>query len=185
MPPAGCIHCSECFTGCKHNAKNTTTTNYLYLAEQNGAEVHPLTTVTSVDKDGKGGYVVETERSNGKLRKGRRRFTAEQVVFAAAALGTQKLLHKLRADGTLPELSPRLAMSSVVRFVVVEDEQIAAEIGELRGVLHRGRRGNDLHVSGRLARGAVGAEIRACLLGQCRGCGRDGCRGSHRQQHWR
>ena len=30
---AGCIHCSECFTGCKHNAKNTTTTNYLYLAE--------------------------------------------------------------------------------------------------------------------------------------------------------
>ena len=45
---AGCIHCSECFTGCKHNAKNTTTTNYLYLAEENGAEVHPLTTVTSV-----------------------------------------------------------------------------------------------------------------------------------------
>ena len=105
---AGCIHCSECFTGCKHNAKNVTTTNYLYLAEQAGAEVHPLTTVTSVEADGSGGYVVETERSNGKLRKGRRTFTAEQVVFAAAALGTQKLLHRLRDDGTLPELSPRL-----------------------------------------------------------------------------
>jgi len=108
---AGCIHCSECFTGCKHNAKNTTTTNYLYLAEQNGAEVHPLTTVTSVRRigaAGKGGYVVETERSNGKLRKGRRTFTAEQVVFAAAALGTQKLLHRLRDEGILPELSPRL-----------------------------------------------------------------------------
>ncbi|KRA32399.1 MULTISPECIES: GMC oxidoreductase [unclassified Nocardioides] len=104
---AGCIHCSECFTGCKHNAKNTTGKNYLYLAEQNGAEVHALTTVTSVRKDGDG-YVVETERSNGRLRKGRRTFTAQQVVFAAAALGTQKLLHKLRDDGTLPELSPRL-----------------------------------------------------------------------------
>ncbi|WP_183099263.1 GMC oxidoreductase [Nocardioides pelophilus] len=107
---AGCIHCSECFTGCKHNAKNTTTTNYLYLAEQNGAEVHPLTTVTSVEPNhaaGKG-YVIETERSNGKLRKGRRTFTAEQVVFAAAALGTQKLLHRLRDEGTLPQLSPRL-----------------------------------------------------------------------------
>ncbi|WP_182376841.1 GMC family oxidoreductase [Nocardioides sp. WS12] len=104
---SGCIHCSECFTGCKHNAKNTTDKNYLYLAEQNGAEVHPLTTVTSVRKDGDG-YVVETERSNGKLRKGRRTFTAQQVVFAAAALGTQKLLHQLRDDGTLPELSPRL-----------------------------------------------------------------------------
>jgi cholesterol oxidase len=106
---SGCIHCSECFTGCKHNAKNTTTTNYLYLAEKNGAEVHPLTTVTSVRRDdARQGYVVETERSNGKLRKGRRTFTAEHVVFAAAALGTQKLLHKLRDDGTLPDLSPRL-----------------------------------------------------------------------------
>jgi cholesterol oxidase len=104
---AGCIHCSECFTGCKHNAKNTTTLNYLYLAEQKGAEVHPLTTVTSVQADGAGGYTVETQRSSG-LRKGKRTFTAGQVVFAAAALGTQKLLHKLRADGTLPELSPRL-----------------------------------------------------------------------------
>ncbi|GAB3861025.1 GMC family oxidoreductase [Nocardioides maradonensis] len=105
---AGCIHCSECFTGCKHNAKNTTTMNYLHLAEKNGAEVHPLTTVTSVRPDGSGGYVIDTVRSNGKLRKGRRTFTAEQVVFAAAALGTQKLLHRLRDSGTLPHLSPRL-----------------------------------------------------------------------------
>ena len=105
---SGCIHCSECFTGCKHNAKNTTTTNYLHLAEANGAEVHPLTTVTSVEPDGTGGYVIETVRSNGKLRRGRRTFTAEQVVFAAAALGTQKLLHQLRKNGTLKDLSPRL-----------------------------------------------------------------------------
>ena len=34
------MHCARCFTGCPHNAKNTTTTNYLYLAEQAGAEVH-------------------------------------------------------------------------------------------------------------------------------------------------
>ncbi|APE35167.1 cholesterol oxidase [Nocardia mangyaensis] len=105
---AGCIHCSECFTGCKHNAKNTTTLNYLHLAESKGAQVHPLTTVTSVAPDGQGGYRVETVQSNGWLRKQRRTFSAEQVVFAAAALGTQKLLHKLRGDGTLPALSPRL-----------------------------------------------------------------------------
>lgn len=105
---AGCIHCSECFTGCKHNAKNTTTLNYLHLAESNGAQVHPLTTVTSVAPDGDGGYRVETVQSNGWVRKQRRTFTAQQVVFAAAALGTQKLLHKLRGDGTLPELSARV-----------------------------------------------------------------------------
>jgi len=104
----GCIHCSECFTGCRHNAKNTTTTNYLHLAEAKGAEVHPLTTVTAVRDDGQGGYVVDTQRSNGRLRKRRRTFSCEQVVFAAAALGTQKLLHTLKEDGTLPGLSDRL-----------------------------------------------------------------------------
>ncbi|WP_336082618.1 GMC family oxidoreductase [Nocardia sp. SSK8] len=105
---AGCIHCSECFTGCKHNAKNTTTLNYLHLAESKGAQVHPLTTVTAVVPDGQGGYRVETKQSNGWIRKQRRTFTAQQVVFAAAALGTQKLLHALRKDGTLPQLSPRV-----------------------------------------------------------------------------
>ncbi|UGT55827.1 GMC oxidoreductase [Nocardia asteroides] len=105
---AGCIHCSECFTGCKHNAKNTTTVNYLHLAESLGAQVHPLTTVTSVAPDGDGGYRIETVASDRQFRKNRRTFTAKEVVFAAAALGTQKLLHKLRADGTLPRLSPRV-----------------------------------------------------------------------------
>jgi cholesterol oxidase len=105
---AGCIHCSECFTQCKHNAKNTTTRNYLYLAEQAGAEVFPLTTATVVRPLDAGGYAVETVRSNGRLRRNERTFTAEQVVFAAAALGTAKLLHKLKDDGVLPHLSDRL-----------------------------------------------------------------------------
>lgn len=105
---AGCIGCAECLTGCRHNAKNTTEKNYLHLAEQAGAEVRPLTTVTSVKPDDQGGYVVETRRSDGRLRKGRRTFSAEQVVFAAAALGTQKLLHQLKRDGVLANLSPRL-----------------------------------------------------------------------------
>ena len=39
-----CINCGACMTGCRHNAKNTLVKNYLYLAEQAGAEVHPLTT---------------------------------------------------------------------------------------------------------------------------------------------
>ncbi|MFB8276039.1 GMC oxidoreductase [Nocardia colli] len=104
----GCVHCAQCFTGCPNNAKNTTTTNYLYLAEQAGAEVHPLTTATSVRPRPDGGYTIETERSDRWIRKQRKTFTAEQVVFAGAALGTQKLLHKMRDDAVLPNLSPRL-----------------------------------------------------------------------------
>ena len=37
-----------------------------------------------------------------------RTFTAEHVVFSAGTYGTQSLLHRLRVEGALPELSPRL-----------------------------------------------------------------------------
>ena len=105
---AGCTHCARCFTGCPNNAKNTTETNYLYLAEKLGTKIHPLTTVTAVKPRPGGGYDVETQRSNGKLRKGRKTFTAQQVVFSAAARGTQDLLHKMKDEGVLPDISPRL-----------------------------------------------------------------------------
>ena len=39
---------------------------------------------------------------------GRRTFVADQVVFSAGTWGTQSLLHRLRADGVLAGLSPRL-----------------------------------------------------------------------------
>ncbi|GAB2681809.1 GMC oxidoreductase [Nocardia goodfellowii] len=104
----GCVHCAQCFTGCPHNAKNTTPTNYLYLAEQAGAEVHALTTATAVRPLPEGGYAIDTARPDRWIRKQPRTFTAQQVVFAGAALGTQKLLHKMRDERVLPELSPRL-----------------------------------------------------------------------------
>jgi cholesterol oxidase len=103
-----CTHCGECMTGCRHNAKNTTVKNYLYLAEKAGATVHPLTTVTAIEPLETGGYAVHTVRTGGKLRRGRRTFTADQVVLSAAALGTQRLLHRMRDEGRLPHLSPRL-----------------------------------------------------------------------------
>lgn len=105
---AGCIFCTQCLTGCPNNAKNTTETNYLYLAEHAGAQIHPLTTVTDVRPRPDGGYDVFTVRSGRWIRKAAQRFTAEHVVFSAAALGTQKLLHKLRDCGSLPGISPRL-----------------------------------------------------------------------------
>ncbi|RSN42772.1 cholesterol oxidase [Amycolatopsis sp. WAC 04197] len=104
-----CTHCGECMTGCRVGAKNTTVKNYLYLAEKAGAEVHPLTTAVSVRPIG-GGYAVDTVRTGRWLRKAKRTFTAEQVVFAAASLGTQRLLHSLKDSGILPELSPRLGL---------------------------------------------------------------------------
>jgi len=104
---AGCLDCGACMTGCRHNAKNTLTKNYLFLAERAGAEIHPLSTVTSVRPFPTGGYGVEV-RPTDRRRGARRVLTAEQVVFAASTLGTQKLLHRMRDEGHLPNISGQL-----------------------------------------------------------------------------
>ena len=63
-----CLGCGECMTGCRHNAKNTLVKNYLYLAEQNGATVLPLTTVTRVRPRDGGGYDVRVRYTKAKAR---------------------------------------------------------------------------------------------------------------------
>jgi cholesterol oxidase len=109
-----CIGCGECMSGCRHNAKNTLVKNYLYLAEQNGAKVLPLTTVTRVAPREGGGYDVHVRFTKAKLasRSARRVLSAEQVVFAASSLGTQRLLHRMRDEGHLPKISERLGYLS-------------------------------------------------------------------------
>ncbi len=109
-----CLGCGECMTGCRHNAKNTLVKNYLYLAEQKGARVHPLTTVERVRPLEDGGYAVDVRFTKAKVRRKavRRTLTAEQVVFSASALGTQRLLFKMRDQGHLPKLSQRLGFLS-------------------------------------------------------------------------
>ncbi|KRD43222.1 cholesterol oxidase [Cellulomonas sp. Root930] len=101
----GCLECGECMTGCRHGAKNTLPTNYLYLAERAGARVVAETTVTSVRPRGPE-WEVRTRRTG--RRGGARTVTADQVVVAAGTWGTQELLHRMKADGTLPGLSDRL-----------------------------------------------------------------------------
>jgi cholesterol oxidase len=104
----GCTECGSCMTGCRVGAKNTLVKNYLYLAEQAGAEVMPLTTVTGVRPAPGGGYEVITRRTGGKLRRKETVLTADQVVFAAGTYGTQKLMLAMKEDRMLPKLSDRI-----------------------------------------------------------------------------
>ncbi|MFY1673221.1 FAD-dependent oxidoreductase [Plantactinospora sp. WMMB334] len=105
----GCLHCGACMTGCRHGAKNSLVKNYLWLAERLGAEIRPLTTATAIRPAPSGtGYEVETVRTGAWPRRHRRRIRAGQVVVAAGAVQTQRLLHRMRATGALPQLSPRL-----------------------------------------------------------------------------
>jgi cholesterol oxidase len=105
----GCTECGACMTGCRPGAKNTLVKNYLYLAEQAGTVVHPLTTVTRISPRPGGGWEVEAVRTGAwRERRTVRRWTCDQVVLAAGTFGTQRLLHAMKDDGTLPVLSPRL-----------------------------------------------------------------------------
>ena len=109
-----CVACGDCMTGCKYNAKNTLVKNYLYLAEQQGAKVMPLSTVTRVRPGAGGGYEVTLKFTKARraTSASTRTITGEQVVFAAAAIGTQKLLHTMKVQGHLPKLSERLGFLS-------------------------------------------------------------------------
>ncbi|MDL2077728.1 GMC family oxidoreductase [Streptomyces sp. GXMU-J15] len=103
-----CTECGECMTGCRHGAKNTLNENYLYLAEQAGAVVHPMTTVVAVTEDSQGGYAVTTLPTDRKKKGKGRVFKARRVVLAAGTYGTQTLLHRMKATRNLPHLSPKL-----------------------------------------------------------------------------
>jgi cholesterol oxidase len=107
----GCTHCGGCMVGCKVGAKNTLDRNYLYLAERNGAVVHPEQEAWSLRELPGGGYEVQARRPG--TRAGSRgahetTYTADQVVLSSAVLGTLKLLFTMQEQGKLPKLSPKL-----------------------------------------------------------------------------
>ena len=108
---AGCTECGSCMTGCRRGAKNMLTENYLFLAERAGARIMPLTTVTALRPRPGGGWEL-TARNTGPARGPARTLTARQVVLAAGAYGTQRLLHRMRAAGVLPGLSARLGVAT-------------------------------------------------------------------------
>lgn len=107
----GCTECGNCMVGCRVGAKNTLMKNYLALAERLGATIEPLRTVVDVRPvPGTTAYQITTEATGAWVRKDRRTITTEQVVFAAGAWGTQRLLHRLKDTQALPRLSARLGV---------------------------------------------------------------------------
>ncbi len=130
----GCTHCGGCMTGCRFNAKNTLVKNYLFLAERAGAAVLPLTTVTAVRPASAGGYRVHTVRTGAWWRRQPAVIEADQVIFAAGALGTQRLLHRMRASGDLPHLSERLGALTRTNSESILGATVPARAARTRGV---------------------------------------------------
>jgi cholesterol oxidase len=107
----GCLQCGSCMTGCRHNAKNTLPKNYLGLAEKAGAKVFPEHTAMKTEQSLDGSWKVIARKSAAWFG-GKRSFTAAHVVVAAGTYNTQKLLHKMKLDGTLPKISDQLGKLS-------------------------------------------------------------------------
>jgi len=106
----GCLECGCCMTGCRYGAKNTLVKNYLGLAESNGAQVIPMTTVKGFEQRPDGLWEVRTVRTGSWLRRDRRTYTADYLILAAGTWGTQHLLFKMRDAGKLARLSKQLGV---------------------------------------------------------------------------
>ncbi|HEU4990342.1 MAG TPA: GMC family oxidoreductase, partial [Gemmatimonadaceae bacterium] len=110
----GCIHCGACMVGCRHNAKNTLPKNYLYFAEQHGAEIRAECAVRDIrpldgaQPDG-ARYEVIYRRSTAIVPMASTTVRARHVIVAAGALGTLRLLFRCRdVTRSLPRISARL-----------------------------------------------------------------------------
>lgn len=101
----GCNYCGGCMTGCRVGAKNTLDKNYLYLAQQLGADVLAENEVFDVVPNSDG-YQVKFKRST-RFFKSKKTVRAKGIVFSGGVLGTVKLLLKLKRK-SLPGLSHRL-----------------------------------------------------------------------------
>jgi cholesterol oxidase len=121
---AGCTHCGGCMVGCRYNAKNTLPKNYLYFAEERGAEIKPEVEVIDVRPLTKRQlrkvlkdhplliqdirYKI-TYRTSTTLFKRKETVYAANVIFSAGVMGTMNLLLKLRdVKWSLPKLSRKL-----------------------------------------------------------------------------
>lgn len=110
--------------GCRHGAKNTLVKNYLWFAQQKGAQiiaerkvvdVRPAETgrVTKTDggnvHHGDMRYEVHTVRSTAWFQKETKVYRARNVVFAAGVLGTVNLLLRCKhVTKSLPKISDML-----------------------------------------------------------------------------
>ena len=112
-----CTHCGACMVGCRYNAKNTLPKNYLYFAERGGAEVRAECEVRDIqplegDPSDGARYVVSYRQSTARLFRSETTVRTRNVIIAAGALGTQRLLFRCRdVTRSLGALSPRLGDS--------------------------------------------------------------------------
>lgn len=104
-----CVHLGNCDIGCEANARNTLDLNYLYVAQNKGAEIRDSHLVDFLEPV-QGGFKVHFEKLAGGSRTPCTE-TATAVFVCAGSLGSTELLLRCRnVKKTLPNISARLGM---------------------------------------------------------------------------
>lgn len=141
---AGCNFCGGCMVGCRFNAKNTLDKNYLYFAQKNGAKIKSESEVYEViplnGTTGENGYKVKWKSSTRFLKK-KGHLTCRNIVFAGGALGTLKLLLKMK-ETSLPNLSDvlgtkvRTNSESLIGITALDRKTVFSDGVAIGSILH-------------------------------------------------
>jgi len=99
-----CNKCGECDIGCNIHAKNTLDHNYLFVAKKNGADIRTNAEVIDIEITPSGYNVVY---QNPKTKETTSIFS-KKVIVSAGAIGSPRLLMKMRSKGRLNNISDQL-----------------------------------------------------------------------------
>ncbi|MCF6766349.1 GMC oxidoreductase [Thiotrichales bacterium 19S3-7] len=104
-----CQLCAGCMVGCRYNAKNTLTKNYLYFAKYYGCEILSQRKVEKIELENDTYSITTFSMKCYPLKLKKKVFQAKHVIVSAGVLGTLDLLFKQKyLYKTMPNLSSKL-----------------------------------------------------------------------------
>ncbi|MEV0887809.1 GMC family oxidoreductase [Streptomyces microflavus] len=134
-----CVNCNFMMAGCRFEAKQSLTVNYLPAALAHGAQIRPLHEVQYLTRTTEGDYRVHyniVHDEDYRLQNGSGVIEAKLVVMAAGAAATPVILQRSEAHlGTMPHGVGRYFSGNGERLntAILDEEKVAEVLGLTRG----------------------------------------------------
>ncbi|GFH39255.1 FAD-dependent oxidoreductase [Streptomyces pacificus] len=134
-----CVNCNFMMAGCRFEAKQSLTVNYLPGALAHGAEIRPLHEVQHLERTPEGDYRVHyniVDDEDYRLQSGSGVIEAKIVVMAAGAAATPVILGRSEARlGAMPHAVGRYFSGNGERLntAILDEDKVAEVLGLSRG----------------------------------------------------
>jgi choline dehydrogenase-like flavoprotein len=134
-----CVNCNFMMAGCRFEAKQSLTVNYLPAALAHGAEIRPLHEVQHLERTADGGYRVHyniVDDEDYRLQSGSGVIEAKIVVLAAGAGATPVILQRSEGHlGAMPHAVGRYFSGNGERLntAILDEDKVAEVLGLSRG----------------------------------------------------